>query len=818
MGGLVDMWRRSEEEVLRKWSLRGEIKRPSQSKEINTEEYTMLEIEGRAENGHLRKVSEFEAIEKYVPYVYFNKMQSAVVGPVLEGRENVLLCAPTGTGKSEIGILAILKEYIEKTGKIKVVYTAPTKTLVKEIERKIRARFPFIQCASDTSDTGRIDHQKYQVIVTTPEKMEILGMKRKIECTLLIIDEMHLLNEERGGVIESIVIRAKETPGTRIIGMSASIPNYQDVGEFIGAEHKNTFYFGAGYREVPVTYRIYGLRRIPEKSSGTQGADESSTPTRSSNANNASRSREAIDNAMFRILEENIDGRTLVFTASKEEARSLAQRIARSIEQTHTLSKKNDTKTNVLLYLEKIKKEKENAIPSIDSYFLADNNQHILRGVGVHHSGLPHEVRAITENMFEHGAIKLLCATETLAWGVNLPIDTVIIYGTSRRRRENGPEELSLNEVSQMCGRSGRKPHSTKGTAVIITTEEHVGLYSRSHVFQFPVESTLARSIDTRILYEIGYGTETIADLVAWFKKSFSWIRCKKHAEFEQITQNPEKVLSEVVDELKARRLVALSETSRILLTERGKICFRCYIDPETVDRYATAIEKSDALMVEMDVGDALAVLSTARDFDTVRKERSEETKDLEVVQRSVPYPVNPRGNFSQIIGQEMEIGRKVSLLVQGRLSKVSVASSSLSSAAESICSAIPRLAHALLFIASNRQSRAVYSVASLCRSLSSGNWCSASPNLPPPFAIYAEEQSAYICLQVENSAKKRALITAASPSSFSLVFSKITFDEITQITLPTSGYYSYRVQVECIEDPFHPLTKYFTNQMALLS
>jgi len=71
-------------------------------------------------------------------------------------------------------------------------------------------------------------------------------MMDRVNC--LIIDEIHLLNDERGLVIECLVARAlttglKNQKPIRIIGLSATLPNYQDVAEFIGADPVGTFYF-----------------------------------------------------------------------------------------------------------------------------------------------------------------------------------------------------------------------------------------------------------------------------------------------------------------------------------------------------------------------------------------------------------------------------------------------------------------------------------------------------------------------------------------------------------------------------------------------
>ena len=104
--------------------------------------------------------------------------------------------------------------------------------------------------------TGDTQLSKYEaeltdVLVTTPEKWDVVTRKGGVlaeSCGLLIVDEVHLLAEERGSVIESIVARLHRHVETsqelcRIVGLSATLPNYEDVAKFLRAR---CFFFGPG--------------------------------------------------------------------------------------------------------------------------------------------------------------------------------------------------------------------------------------------------------------------------------------------------------------------------------------------------------------------------------------------------------------------------------------------------------------------------------------------------------------------------------------------------------------------------------------------
>lgn len=112
--------------------------------------------------------------------------------------------------------------------------------------------------------------QETHIIVSTPEKWDVVtrktdGMMDMVN--VMIIDEIHLLNDERGLVLECLVARAFMTSGKiqkpiRIVGLSATLPNYEDVARFIGAEGPGTFYFDSSYRPTPLKCAFYGIKNL----------------------------------------------------------------------------------------------------------------------------------------------------------------------------------------------------------------------------------------------------------------------------------------------------------------------------------------------------------------------------------------------------------------------------------------------------------------------------------------------------------------------------------------------------------------------------
>lgn len=202
-----------------------------------------------------------------------NRVQSQLCDCALFSAENLLLCAPTGAGKTNVALLTMLQEigqHLRLDGSVdptsfKIVYVAPMKALVQECVMKFtKALAPYgLKVAELSGDQNltKAEIADTQVIVTTPEKWDIITRKSGDRTytqlvRLIIIDEIHLLHDDRGPVLESLVartIRQVETTQepVRIVGLSATLPNYEDVAAFLRVDPaKGLFYFDSTFRYV----------------------------------------------------------------------------------------------------------------------------------------------------------------------------------------------------------------------------------------------------------------------------------------------------------------------------------------------------------------------------------------------------------------------------------------------------------------------------------------------------------------------------------------------------------------------------------------
>ena len=156
-------------------------------------------------------------------------------------------------------------------------------------------------------------------------------------------------------------------------------------------------------------------------------------------------------------------------------------------------------------------------------------------GVAHHHAGLEISDRSMVEKLFLAGHISVICATSTLAVGVNLPAHLVVLKNTLQYAG-GCFEELSDLEVLQMIGRAGRPQFDQTGTAVIMTENKKVVSYENLVSGTEVLESYLHCSLLEHINAEIGLGTiKMVSEAARWLKSTFLYVRIKKNPAYYRI-------------------------------------------------------------------------------------------------------------------------------------------------------------------------------------------------------------------------------------------------------------------------------------------
>lgn len=214
--------------------------------------------------------------------MFLNKLQSWVYPNAFLSDLNLLICAPTGSGKTNVAVLTMLrilsaniKEGVLQRNEFKIIYLAPMKALAQELVGKFSSQLSCLgivvkEYTGDMQLTKK-EIEESQILVMTPEKFDVVTRKSDLQDTLikyiqlLIIDEIHLLASDRGNVIESIVARTLRYMQTnqvriRIVGLSATLPNPEIVGDFLHVDRNKGLYIcDDTFRPVPLTKVFVGV-------------------------------------------------------------------------------------------------------------------------------------------------------------------------------------------------------------------------------------------------------------------------------------------------------------------------------------------------------------------------------------------------------------------------------------------------------------------------------------------------------------------------------------------------------------------------------
>lgn len=149
------------------------------------------------------------------------------------------------------------------------------KALAQEVVAKLHSKLGPLKLSvkglTGDMQLTRAGAEAANVIVTTPEKWDVVTRNSGNDdnslgnqCDLLIIDEVHLLADERGAVIESVVawlhrLVENRQRQVRIVGLSATLPNYKDVATFLQEPERGLLFFGPEHRPVPLQQTFIGV-------------------------------------------------------------------------------------------------------------------------------------------------------------------------------------------------------------------------------------------------------------------------------------------------------------------------------------------------------------------------------------------------------------------------------------------------------------------------------------------------------------------------------------------------------------------------------
>jgi len=378
--------------------------------------------------------------------------EEAVLAGALDGK-NLVLASPTASGKTLVAELCALKHVVEGDGK--VLYLSPLRALASEkweefkkytnIKKKNGRR---VSVGISTGDYDSSDPWmgKYDIIVTTNEKADSLLRHRAKwvnDVSLVVADEVHLLNEpERGPTLEVVLARLMQVnPDIQLLVLSATIKNVEEIAEWLKAIPVTT-----EWRPVTLREGVFHHDEILFKDGGAQKVEKSSK-------------NPAVNLALYTVKS---GGQALAFAGTRRNTISLAKKVAAKIN--HVLSKPMKRS---------LKQLSEQVLATGARTRISEQLAEVVaKGAAFHHAGLGGSHRKLIEKAFREGKIKILTATPTLAFGVNLPARVVIVNEYRRYESGYGYYPIPVLEYKQMAGRAGRPSYDKVGDSILIAKTE----------------------------------------------------------------------------------------------------------------------------------------------------------------------------------------------------------------------------------------------------------------------------------------------------------------------------------------------------------
>ncbi len=452
----------------------------------------------------------------------FREFQEQAIEKGLLKGKNLLISAPTGSGKTLIGELAILKHLLGNENQ-KALFLVPLKAVADEkYDEFCRKYEDFFAVKVSTGDFETIPEElsAANLIIATYERFDSLLRTKPDwlpDIAVIVIDEVHMIGQkERGSRLESVIIRLKEyLPYTQLICLSATVKNWEELSDWLQA-----YPIISNERTVPLTIKTL-----------------------------VSKNKNKL-NLILKLVEKTIliNGQVLIFAMTRRDAEFLAERIANQ--------------------LERILKPKGNEIDADLVSNLSIKLKTILpKGVGYHHAGLISSDRKIVESYFRQGIIKVIVCTTTLSAGINVPARLVVIKDIRIGDSEKPLRTLTSNEIFQILGRAGRPGLDEEGIGIILAEDKKDKEFIEAYMYtqtsvgekiedyepilsQFNNVSTLREQVLVKIYEKRKYGL-TEDELISFFKRTF-WAYLEQKSNSDALPKYAGRGIEEILSDIES--------------------------------------------------------------------------------------------------------------------------------------------------------------------------------------------------------------------------------------------------------------------------
>jgi len=372
-------------------------------------------------------------------------------------KRSIVMQMPTSAGKTLMAEFAIVQSHALNPDST-VIYVVPTRALVNQTTLQLRKDLGPLNLVTESAvpvfeldpTESELLKKECDILVSTPEKIELLiRVNHPIvrDVSLVVVDEVHNISgDTRGSTLELFLGNiSREKPNARFLLMSPFIPNADEIGAWLGSDlsAKISVEWRPSERiTAATTYsgrkpnKFVKLVTLPSVHN-SDVKEEIEIPIESKIVEGA-KTKENI--ALSSALSLVGKGSVLVLCSGRDSAVQQAKKATQYMPEAGK-SELLDVTINFI----KDELGENHVLPRM-----------INKGVAFHHAGLSQESRYLIERLVERGDIKLICATTTLAQGVNFPIRTVIIEAITRPTVRRGHQKIPYNEFWNIAGRAGR--------------------------------------------------------------------------------------------------------------------------------------------------------------------------------------------------------------------------------------------------------------------------------------------------------------------------------------------------------------------------
>ena len=397
----------------------------------------------------------------------------------LEDGHGVLVCAPTGAGKTVVGEFAV---HLALSEGRKCFYTTPIKALSNQKYADLVARYGSAEVGLLTGDTS-VNGNAPVVVMTTEVLRNMLYANSATLGSLayVVMDEVHYLADRfRGPVWEEVILHLPES--VRLVSLSATVSNAEEFGEWLVEVRGDTTVVVDEHRPVPLWQHMLAGGRMLDLFAGEAPDGHARI--------NPQLLRHTEDLARFHVpwsRNRNNKGRPPRGSGFKPPSRvDVVQRLDAAgllpaidfvfsragcdaaVGQCVRAGLRLNSEAEVEQIREVIE-DKTRDLPQGDLMVLGywEWREALERGIASHHAGLLPAFKETVEELFVRGLVKVVFATETLALGINMPARTVVL---EKLVKYNGEAHVDLTpgEYTQLTGRAGRRGIDVEGHAVVV--------------------------------------------------------------------------------------------------------------------------------------------------------------------------------------------------------------------------------------------------------------------------------------------------------------------------------------------------------------